>query len=300
VGPAHSGPASAATVSAVVVNHDAGALLLECVTSLHDDGAAEIVVVDNASSDGSADALEASGAAARVVRTGHNLGYGAGANRGIAASSGELVVVSNPDVVVHGGALAKLVGVLEADPTVAIAGPRIEEPDGTRYPSARRFPSFVDATGHALLAGIAPGNRYSRRYRMADLEAGAQAGVDWVSGAFFLARRRALEELGGFDEGYFMYAEDTDLCWRARRAGWGVLYVPGAVVTHRQGVSTARRPYRMLVAHHRSVLRFASRTTRGWRRLALPLVALVLALRLGFLCARQAAGALHRAPRRAD
>ena len=94
-----------------------------------------------------------------------------------------------------------------------------------------------------------------------------------MSGACFLARRRALEELGGFDESYFMYAEDTDLCWRARRAGWGVAYVPGAVVTHLQGVSTARRPYRMLVAHHRSVFRFATRTERGWRRLALPAMA---------------------------
>ena len=94
-----------------------------------------------------------------------------------------------------------------------------------------------------------------------------------MSGACFLARRRALEELGGFDESYFMYAEDIDLCWRARRAGWGVAYVPDAVVTHLQGVSTARRPYRMLVAHHRSVFRFAARTERGWRRLALPAMA---------------------------
>ncbi|HTZ09833.1 MAG TPA: glycosyltransferase family 2 protein [Acidimicrobiales bacterium] len=288
------------SVAAVVVNHDAGDLLLECVRSLRHDGVGEIVVVDNASTDGSLHALEASGVGAEVVRTGANLGYGAGANRGIPATSGDLVVVSNPDVVVHPGAVAELGRALAADPTTAIAGPRVEEPDGTRYPSARRFPSLVDGAGHALLAGIAPGNRFSRRYRMGDLEAAPRTEVDWVSGAFFLARRQALEELGGFDEGYFMYAEDTDLCWRARRAGWGVLYVPGAVVTHRQGVSTARRPYRMLLAHHRSVLRFASRTTTGWRRLALPLVALLLGVRLGVLCARQAASARRSGARPAD
>ena len=93
----------------------------------------------------------------------------------------------------------------------------------------------------------------------------------WVSGSCFLARRSALEELGGFDEAYFMYLEDMDLCWRAHHAGWGVGFAGTAEVTHVQGVSTARHPYRMMLAHHRSALRFTFRTTKGWRRAALPL-----------------------------
>ena len=97
----------------------------------------------------------------------------------------------------------------------------------------------------------------------------ADSFVDWVSGACFLARRQAFDELGGFDEAYFMYAEDIDLCWRAKQAGWKVNYVPGAVVTHLQGASTDLHPYRMLVAHHRSAYRFASRTVHGWRRATL-------------------------------
>jgi len=176
------------------------------------------------------------------------------------------------------------------------------EADGTRYPSARRFPTLGDGVGHALLAGVLPGNRFSRRYRMADLDPDGPTEVDWVSGACFLARHRALTELGGFDELYFMYAEDTDLCWRARQAGWGVAYVPDAVVTHLQGISTARHPYRMLVAHHRSVYRFAARTTRGWRRVALPAVAVLLVGRLAVACARRVvvAGRPRRARRRAE
>ncbi len=236
----------------------------------------------------------------RLVQTGTNLGYGAAANRGIAVSDLELVLVSNPDVAVHEGALAALVEVLGADPVLAIAGPRILESDGARYPSARRFPSLLDAVGHALLGDLVPHNRFTRRYRMADLSSDEVTEVDWVSGACFLARRRALEELGGFDEAYFMYAEDTDLCWRARRAGWGVVYVPDAVVTHVQGISTARHPYRMLVAHHRSVFRFAARTESGWRRLALPGMAVFLTLRLGVMCARQALGTLRSGARRAE
>ena len=125
-----------------------------------------------------------------------------------------------------------------------------------------------------------PANPFSRRYRRDDADPAAAAAVDWVSGAFFVARRDAWEQLGGFDESYFMYAEDMDLCWRAGRAGWGVAYVPDAVVTHLQGVSTARHPYRMALEHHRSALRFAARTETGRRRILVPAAAAVLAARL--------------------
>ncbi len=84
-----------------------------------------------------------------------------------------------------------------------------------------------------------------------------------MSGACFLVRRSAFEQVGGFDEAYFMYLEDVDLCWRLGRAGWRVAYVPTAEVTHLQGVSTDRHPYRMIVEHHRSLLRFAARSSRG-------------------------------------
>jgi N-acetylglucosaminyl-diphospho-decaprenol L-rhamnosyltransferase len=287
-------------VAAVVVNHEAGDALLECVASLRGEGVGEVIVVDNASSDGSAEALVSVDGKVRLVQTGANLGYGAGANRGIDVSAREFLLVSNSDVSVHGGALSALVAALDADPTLAIAGPRILEPDGTRYPSARRFPSLLDAAGHAVLGDLVPTNRFTRRYRLGYLDVEDVTDVDWVSGACFLARRRTLDELRGFDESYFMYAEDTDLCWRARRAGWRVVFVPGAAVTHLQGVSTARRPYRMLVAHHRSVFRFAARTERGWRRLALPATALFLGVRLAVMCARQALSARHGGSSRAE
>lgn len=287
-------------MSAVVVNHEAGDALVACVASLRAEGVTDVIVVDNASSDGSIDALMSADTNVRLVQTGTNPGYGAAANRGIDVSDRELVLVSNSDVDVHPGALSTLVGALGSDPTLAIVGPRILESDGTRYPSARRFPSLLDAAGHAVLGDLVPTNRFTRRYRLGYVDVPDVTDVDWVSGACFLARRRTLEELHGFDEAYFMYAEDTDLCWRARRAGWGVRFVPGAVVTHLQGVSTARRPYRMLVAHHRSVFRFAARTERGWRRMVLPAAAVFLALRLAVMCARQALGARHGASRPAE
>jgi len=286
-------------LAVVVVNHDAGDALADFVTSLRAEGVSELIVVDNASSDGSSDHLDTD-PTVRVIRTGANLGYGAGANRGMAATEAELVLVSNPDVSVHPGALDALAAAFDGDPTLAIAGPCLLGADGARYPSARRFPSMAVAGGHALLGLLAPRNRFTRRYRMADLDPSSTASVDWVSGACFMARHRALDELGGFDESYFMYVEDLDLCWRAHRAGWTVAYVPAAVVTHLQGVSTARRPYRMLFAHHRSALRFASRRAEGWHRMAVPIVALVLAIRLVLASVRQALGTLRKTAPQGD
>ncbi len=290
----------AAAPAAVVVNHDAGSTLAACVESLRADGVTDVVVVDNGCRDGSTEALVSLHPDLTVVRTGANLGYGGGANRGVSATDAVTVVVTNPDVVVHPRSVAALAAALAADPTAAMAGPRILDPDGTRYPSARRFPSMTDAIGHAALATLWPGNPFTRRYRMVDLDPMQSAAVDWVSGAFFVVRRQAFEELGGFDESYFMYAEDIDLCWRAHQAGWKVLYVPAAVVTHLQGVSTAHHPYRMLVAHHRSTYRFALRTSRGWQRATLPGVAVVLGLRLVLACAGRALRGVRRGTVGAD
>lgn len=273
-------------LAVVVVDHDAGDLLAACLRSLADDPPEELVVVDNGSTIDPAPVVAAAagafGGRLRLLRTGANVGYGAGANRGVAATEADLVLVANPDLQLHPGALGTLAATVVADPGLALAGPRILEPDGRRYPSARRFPAPLDAAGHALLGRWRPGNRFSRRYRMDDLDlAGDHAvPVDWVSGACFVVRRQAWEELGGFDEAYFMYAEDMDLCWRAGRAGWGVAYQPGATVTHLQGMSTRRRPYAMVRAHHRSALRFAVRTSTGWRRPLLAPAAAVLAARL--------------------
>lgn len=272
-------PAGSAPVAAVVVNYNAAGHLVPCVSSLLAEGLGEVVIVDNASVDGSERVLAESGLPARFVPTGANLGYGAGANVGIRLTRADLVLVCNPDLVVEPGSVQALTRALLADPRRAIVGPRIVSADGSLYPSARTFPALGDAIGHAFLGLVAPRNRWSARYKMLGWDHAAPAEVDWVSGACFLGRRAALEELGGFDESYFMYSEDVDLCWRAWKAGWKVAYEPAATVRHDQGVSADRHPYRMIAEHHRSLMRFAYRTTRGWRRALLPLVAAGLVLR---------------------
>jgi N-acetylglucosaminyl-diphospho-decaprenol L-rhamnosyltransferase len=284
-------------VSAVIVTYNSGPHLVRSVRSIRAQGVAEVVVVDNGSADGSLEALLAADAHVRLVRPGRNLGYGAGVNRGAAACQGdaEHLLVCNPDVEFEAGVVRSMAAALEADGRRAIVGPRIENPDGSLYPSARTFPSLGDALGHAALGLVAPRNRFTRRYRMLDWDHAAPAEVDWVSGACLLVRRSAFDELGGFDEAYFMYLEDVDLCWRAWRRGWRVAYEPGARVVHAQGVSTDQHPYRMILAHHRSMLRFSVRSTRRWGRLALPVVAVGLVARTVLACLhRLAAGARGR------
>jgi N-acetylglucosaminyl-diphospho-decaprenol L-rhamnosyltransferase len=271
--------AHAARPAAVVVNFNTGNYLIACIRSLRAEGIERIVVVDNASRDGSLEAARSADPDIEVVQTGANLGFGAGVNRGAPLVTGDLLVV-NPDAVVEPGAVKALQAVLEHSPDVGIVGPRIENPDGTLYPSARTFPAMGDALGHAFVGLVAPNNRFTRRYRMLDWDHATAAQVDWVSGAAFLARRACFDAIGGFDETYFMYLEDVDLCWRAHRAGWAVAYEPAARVVHVQGVSTDQTPYRMIAAHHRALFTFWWRSTPGPGRLVLaPFVLVGLVLR---------------------
>ena len=274
--------------AAVIVNYESGGALARCVGDLEASGIVDVVVVDNGSSDGSLATAVRVVPGLEVVDPGENLGYGSAVTRGVAASSPELdlVLVCNPDLEVPIGAVDALVSALDADPGCALVGPLIRTPEGDRYPSARHFPSMVDAAGHALLGIFAPDNRFSRSYQRTDLDLATDTAmtVDWVSGACFLVRRAAFEAIGGFDESYFMYAEDVDLCWRLGRKGFTVAYAPTAEVTHLQGTSTDHHPYRMILEHHRSLFRFAVRSSDGWRSALLPLVAVGIAVRTGLAC----------------
>ncbi len=282
------------------MNYEAGPLLLACVQSLLADtsaGTPEIVVVDNGSRDGSVDALRRALPGVRIVEPGGNVGYATAANRGTAATHAPVVAVCNPDLEVRAGTAAAMLARLATEPDLAAIGPALRNPDGSQYPSARAHPALFDAAGHALLGRVRPRNRFTRRYRQLDVDWTRPRDVDWISGAMLFLRRAAADSVGGWDEGYFMYMEDVDLCWRLRRMGWRVAYEPGGEVIHVQGASTAGRPYRMIVEHHRSVYRFANRRWRGARRLLLVPAAVFLTGRAAVEMMAQALRARPEAPR---
>jgi N-acetylglucosaminyl-diphospho-decaprenol L-rhamnosyltransferase len=284
--------------AAVVVNYEAGPALRACVESiLADDSAGppEVVIVDNGSSDGSVAWLREGCPDVPVVVPEANLGYGRAANLGIAATQAPVVAVMNPDAVVERGTAAAVVARFDTDDLLAAVGPQLLNPDGSRYPSARAAPSLTDAVGHAVLGTVAPDNRFTRAYRQLDADPEQPRDVEWISGAAIWLRRTALDRIGGWDERFFLFFEDVDLCRRLGADGWRIGYEPGGHVVHVVGGSRARRPVRSILEHHRAAYQYANKWWHGPRRLLLPLAAVFLTARGAVVAGVTRVGARRRA-----
>ena len=210
----------------------------------------EVIVVDNASADATADLLPARFPWVRLIRSERNLGFTAGNNLGYAASSGRFVFFLNPDTEfasmrAGGDSLWRLYRCLVDDDTIGLAGPQLRYADNSVQSSRRRFPTrltgFFEST---WLGRLWPRNPWARRLHMGGWPAEFAHDVDWLAGAAMLARRTALEQVrmpefaGPFDEGFFMYSEELDLCRRLKDAGWRIVYEPEAVVVHYEGRSS--------------------------------------------------------------
>ncbi|MBA3269605.1 MAG: glycosyltransferase family 2 protein [Acidobacteria bacterium] len=251
-------------VSVVIVNYNAGEALGTTLASLPAglDGLEwEGVVVDNDSRDGSEQAAENGGPRVRLLRVGANLGFARGVNAGIAATRAAVVLILNPDCALDAGAGALLRAELLRWPDCALVGPRILDPDGTLQDSARGDPSLMTGifgrTG--ALSRLLPGLSIVRKNLMSHdaVHSGVSSTVvDWVSGACMVARREALSQVRGFDEHYFLYWEDADLCRRLRAVNWHTRYVPAAVVRHRVGQSSRTAPRLANREFHKSAYRY--------------------------------------------
>jgi N-acetylglucosaminyl-diphospho-decaprenol L-rhamnosyltransferase len=243
--------------STIIVNYNSGPFLARCVESIaaHEPGA-RVIVVDNASTDGSERLAETGAIRITLVQNAANLGFARAVNLGVRRTTGEWVMLLNPDCQLTAAALARLVQELGEHPDCAIAGPRIEDEDGTVQGSARGDPTlltgFFGRTG--LLNRLFPRSAIARRNVRLDLAGtnGSSAEVDWVSGACMMVRRKDWDAVGGFDERYFMYWEDADLCRRLRTRGSTIRYVPEARVIHRVGGSSRTARSLAVRAFHRS------------------------------------------------
>ena len=251
-----SGPVFAA----ILVNYNAGPDLERALRSIADEMAGqpwEGVVVDNASTDGSAEAVNRFAPTIGLIRNSDNVGFARGVNQGLAATTAPYVVIMNPDCRLMAGAIVALRAAVETNAGCAIAGPRILNPDGSLQGSARGDPDML--TGlfgrTALLRRVVPFLPVARRNVVVDeaIRAGeASVAVDWLSGACMLARRDALNDVGGFDERFFLYWEDADVCRRLRARGYHVRYVPGATAIHRVGQSSRTAQASAIRAFHES------------------------------------------------
>jgi N-acetylglucosaminyl-diphospho-decaprenol L-rhamnosyltransferase len=278
-----------AELAVVIVNYNAGEFLARCVASVFESAgglALDVVVVDNASRDGSARAAAARQPRMRLLQNPTNRGLSAAWNQGAEESDAPWVLFLNPDAEIWDGDLAGFVKVGEGRPDVAVLGPLVRNADGSIYESGRVFPSVGMAVGHAFLGPFLPRNRYTRSYRLAGWDRRTEREVDWVSGACMLLRRSAFEEVGRFDEGFWLYGEELDLCTRLRDAGWRVLFTPELEILHEGGVSTGRSR-RTHVLHSESIYRYYRKhRSRGWRRATLPAAWLALRARAELVAAR--------------
>ena len=196
-------------------------------------------MVDNASGDGSADLVAERFPWVRLIRNDRNVGFGAAHNQALKASTARHLLVLNSDARVAPGTLKTLVDYLDANPRAAIVGPKLRYPDDRVQPSRRRFPQlatfFLEST---QLQRFLPSNAILDRYYVADRSDSDEQEVDWLVGACLAIRTRAAADLGLFDERYFMYSEEMDLCRRYKAAGWRITYLPRAEVGHLEGASS--------------------------------------------------------------
>ncbi|MBN1135679.1 MAG: glycosyltransferase [Anaerolineae bacterium] len=285
-------------LAVVTVSYNTRELLAECLAaalaSLERSGlSGEVWVVDNASADGSAEMVRDRFPAVRLVAHDHNVGFAAGNNLALARLGGSpprYVLFLNPDTRVMGDALGEMVRFLDAGPQAGVAGARLVHGDGSFQHSAFAFPGLLQIFFdffplHPRLLESRLNGRYPREL----YEAGRAFAVDHPLGAALMIRAQTLAQVGGFDERFFMYCEEVDLCQRVKAAGWGVYCVPQAEVVHLVAQSTRQFRDRMFVALWRSrFLMFDKHESAAWRWAARRLV------RLGLWAERRRATAAHQ------
>jgi N-acetylglucosaminyl-diphospho-decaprenol L-rhamnosyltransferase len=254
-------------LSVVTVGHNTRDLLRAGLASLDSSRAMiEVLLVDSGSIDGTAEMVAAEFPTVRLLATDQNLGFTRGNNRALRIARGRHLLLLNPDAVVRPGALDAMVDFLDAHPDVGVVGPQLRFPDGTLQPSRHRFPgrltAFVDGT--VLQRWLGQGRLLAAFYAR-DRGDDELQDVDWLRGACLMLRREAAAAVGLFDEQFFMYSEEVDLCRRVRAAGWRVVYLPSAVVVHHEGQSSQRNPAGRDIHFHDSRVRYyAKHFGRHW------------------------------------
>ena len=256
------------TTAVCIINYNTRDLLRDCLHSVVSENPAEIIVVDNASTDGSAEMVEAEFPPIKLIHLSENPGYGAAANRAIMSSRAEHILLLNSDTCLKPGSLQALSDYLEANEFAAVVGPRVLNPDGTLQRSAFHFPTPVHI--FLYLFKLYSFIRYTpllRHRSLQELPGASAKTVPWVLGAALAFRRSAFDSVGGFDESFFMYFEEVDLCYRLTQQGWQIHFAPVTEIVHVGGASTSQRRTEMSAHYFISLAQFY-RKHYSWVRLA--------------------------------
>lgn len=243
-------------LSIAIVNWNTTALLEKCVESIRaNDFECQVIVVDNASDDFDFDAFTLRFPEVEVIRNTENVGYAGGNNQAIEASSGEYILLLNPDVELRQGALKALVEFMDTHQDAAAAGCRLVRPDGSIDRSCRGFPTPGAVAAEYLgLSKLFP--RRFGGYRMLDFGYDQEAEVDQPMGSCLILSRRAIEQIGVFDPQFPIFFNEVDWCFRAKKNGWKIYFTPSAEAVHVGAASTSQVAAKMRAESHHSLLRF--------------------------------------------
>jgi GT2 family glycosyltransferase len=272
-------------VSILIVSWNTREVLRDCLRTVYEQTKKvpfEVIVVDNASEDGSMEMVRTAFPQAVLLANATNRGFAAANNQGIEVAQGRHVLLLNSDTLVLDGAIDKMVAFAEEHPEAAAVACRVLNADKTWQPTSFMFPSTLNLLIGALyLNKLFPRNRFFGRERMTWWDGQDVRAVDVVAGCFLLVRREIIRQVGVLDEGYFMYGEESDWCYRFHKAGWKVLYAPVADIVHLGGASTARSKGPMCLQLRASTLLFLRKHGGGASYLAACLfVSLFFLLRL--------------------
>lgn len=261
-------------LSVIIVSYNVKDYLWQCLTSLQKSLRnidAEVIVFDNHSQDGTVKSLQPLFNDVRFISSNHNLGFAKANNHAIRQSKGKYVLLLNPDTIVAEDSIRCAIAFMEKHPQAGGAGVRMTNPDGTDAKESRRgIPTPLTAlfkfTG---LCSRFPKGKHTGRYYMGWLPWNQEAKIEIISGAFFLARRTALDQIGLLDESFFMYGEDVDLSYRMLKGGWENWYLPLRIL-HYKGESTQKSSFRYVHVFYKAMLIFCEKYYKGMGRLLLP------------------------------
>lgn len=287
----NNGKNSKLDVSIIIVNWNTRDILSGCLRSIYEQINGldfEVIVIDNASSDGSAEMIKKEFSQVVLLENSHNRGFAAANNQGMAIAKSRYVLLLNSDTIVLDSAIAKTVSFADSHPEAAVVGCRILNPDRTLQPTCFMFPSILNMLlSTSYLYKLFPKSGFFGREQMTWWDRNDTREVDVVTGCFMLVQREAIEQVGLMDECFFVYGEETDWCYRFKRAGWKIVFTPDAQIIHFGGGSSKQKQSEMILQLRQSILLFMKKhKSFSTHVLACLLVALFFFLRVPYWLAK--------------
>jgi hypothetical protein len=254
-------------VSVIIVNWNTRDILRNCLLSIYEQTNEidfEVIVVDNASTDGSVEMVKRDFPHSSLIENVGNRGFAAANNQGLKIAKGPYILLLNSDTVVLDGAIQKTVAFAKQHPEAAVIGCKVLNPDRSLQPTCFMFPSLLNMfLSSTYMYKLFPKSKFFGREQMTWWNRNDVREVDVVTGCFMLVKKKAIEQVGMMDEQFFMYAEETDWCYRLKKAGWKLLFTPDAQIIHFGGQSSKQIQGEMLVRLRLSILRFVNKHY-GW------------------------------------